>query len=137
MCCDTEVSGLLNDGTDDRPADIYFTQNGIGTCLDVSVVGYEQEDGLKKCEVKKNRNYFERCRQQNLMFKPLLMTTLGSFSEKFIAFIAQVSGSLALVRGEKVYKVKREVIACLQVALLKSMSCFIYECIGAFEKAHN
>ena len=124
-----EVPKLLNNGTDERPADIlwYNSPNGRDQCLDVSVVCYSIEDGISRSETEKNAKYLEDCQALFLSFTPLLINTLGKFSEKFMETLdftaRQLANTSDLTIGQARYRVRSQVKFGLLSAIGKAFSC--------------
>ena len=89
---DKETRDLLKDNPNDRPADVYWIEGVAGKdlCLDVSVVDYAKDDGIFKREEEKKKKYSSRCANHGLVFKPLVVNTLGHFSKEFDSFISRI-----------------------------------------------
>ena len=129
-----EVRNLLNNGSEERPADIIWenSSNGRTTCFDVSIVSYNSEDGIAKRESEKNRKYLANCQNQFLAFTPLVMNSLGKFSQKFMDLLNVISRELSdtsdMTIGQARYHVRSRIQFALISSIGKALSCKLKAC---------
>ena len=77
-----EILDLCQDGTNDRPADVYIRDWGnLGQPLavDVSIVAFKPLKSVKDMETKKIKKYEERLRPLNIHFTPFVCNSVGCF----------------------------------------------------------
>jgi len=77
-----EILDLCQDGTNDRPADVYIRDWGnLGQSLavDVSIVAFKPLKSVKDMETKKIKKYEERLRPLNIHFTPFVCNSVGCF----------------------------------------------------------
>ena len=129
-----EERNLLNNGTEERPADILWlnSPNGRDQCLDVSVVGYNINDGIATREAEKIKKYEFQCRLQFLGFTPLLVNSLGKFSEKFMETLNIIARELADTSGMSIGQARYYVRSKTQFALISAIGKALSSKLKAF-----
>jgi hypothetical protein len=97
MAVEKEKVDVLKDESDDRPADIYLRDgsHGRGICYDLSVVDYTTPDGIADREKLKMNKYAARCDNVGVIFRPLVVNSLGQFSSEFKEFCGRIGRARA------------------------------------------
>jgi hypothetical protein len=123
----------LHDGTDDRPADILVDHwfGGRACAFDVSVVSYDQANGIVARETLKNGKYLERVQQAGLDFEPLVLSSLGLLSSGFVKFLSRVGRARADCLGLEPHRSISDVMNAVQLIALKTAASFV--CDQKFE----
>jgi hypothetical protein len=130
---ETEEPNLF-DHSAERPADVlirHYTESQ-DLALDVSVISAldVSKNAIAEATRTKYTKYGSRCRDKGMIFKPLIMNTLGVMCDEFETVIRRIGSGIALrtrkYRSKCIHEVRQSILLAAQRAIATSINVRTY-----------